>query len=276
MTRLSTSQLLIASAALLSSSSVDGFSPSIGLQRSQLTACPVSNTELAAKKKKGKKKKKKGGNTAVMEKPKEPVAEVPVVGDGDLLDPAVKMMEDEKFHRKLLEAQLLYSAEEDSAAAAAKAEAEAAAAAAKAEADAKAAAEAKKAEEAAAAAAKAEAEAAAKAEAEAKAAAEAAAKAEAEAAAKAEADAKAAAEAKAKAEAEAKAKAEADAKAAAEAAKQAAIEAEEKRIRELDQRMQPLQPNDEERLASKYAGISDVGERAFTILQDLRFFDRGE
>ena len=189
----------------------------------------------------------------MMEKPKEPVAEVPVVGDGDLLDPAVKMMEDEKFHRKLLEAQLLYSAEEDSAAAAAKAEAEAAAAA-----------------------AKAEAEAAAKAEAEAKAAAEAAAKAEAEAAAKAEADAKAAAEAKAKAEAEAKAKAEADAKAAAEAAKQAAIEAEEKRIRELDQRMQPLQPNDEERLASKYAGISDVGERAFTILQDLRFFDRGE
>ena len=138
----------------------------------------------------------------MMEKPKEPVAEVPVVGDGDLLDPAVKMMEDEKFHRKLLEAQLLYSAEEDGAVA-----------------------QAKQAEEEAAAAA---------------------------------------------------AKAEADAKAAAEAAKQAAIEAEEKRIRELDQRMQPLQPNDEERLASKYAGISDVGERAFTILQDLRFFDRGE
>jgi hypothetical protein len=45
---------------------------------------------------------------------------------------------------------------------------------------------------------------------------------------------------------------------------------------QFNQTKQPLKPDDESRVATKYAAIADVGERAFSILQDLGLFKRND
>ena len=134
MTRITTT-LLIAASAVLLSSSVEGFSP-VFRPQVRSGAQVASPTELWAKKKKKKNKKKKktdGAGTAVLERPPAVVAEAEVeaeaippaifedppivieeseatVVEGELEDPAVKMIANEMFQRQLLEQRFAYEA----------------------------------------------------------------------------------------------------------------------------------------------------------------------
>jgi hypothetical protein len=131
-------KFLIASAAILSCSSVESFSPSFGMRplQQQAFVFPTTTTELYGKKKKNKFNKKNAGGkgrggaaaVAVLEKPTEasvevveeqPVA-VPVApaveapqAEGEFEDPAVKMIANELFQRKLLAQKLEYDAKGD-------------------------------------------------------------------------------------------------------------------------------------------------------------------
>ena len=133
MTRITRTTLLVAASAALLSTSVEGFS-SIGFRHQVRSVAPVtttSTTELWAKKKKKKNKKKKkldGAATAVLEPPAaavEEVEEAPIAvetpvavveeepeatTEGEFEDPAIKMMANEMFQRRLLAQKLAYDA----------------------------------------------------------------------------------------------------------------------------------------------------------------------
>ena len=135
MTRILQTKLLVAiTTAAILSPSVEGFSPSLGLSSQVRTVAPSTEMWAKKKKKKNKKKKKQGGSVAVLEPPppapaivveeeaspvaiEEPVAAVEVeaaaeapLAEGELEDPALKMIANEMFQRKLLAQQFSYEA----------------------------------------------------------------------------------------------------------------------------------------------------------------------